>query len=121
MSRPARPAIERYKEKLGAAEATGCIYWLANRDKNGYGLFQLNGKTVRVHRYTWIINNGSIPNGLLVLHRCDNPPCQQIEHLFLGTPQDNMTDKLTKGRQIILDQSLRQHFLARQMVTIRLS
>jgi hypothetical protein len=46
----------------------------------------------------WEIATGPIPDGLYVLHRCDNPPCFNPDHLFLGTPMDNMRDKMAKGR-----------------------
>jgi HNH endonuclease/Homeodomain-like domain len=51
------------------------------------------------HRVVWELYNGPAPAGMFVCHKCDNPRCVYIEHLFLGTPQDNMTDKVNKGRQ----------------------
>lgn len=51
-----------------------------------------------VHRLAWIEAHGPIPEGMHVLHKCDNPPCYNIEHLFLGTPADNAADKMRKGR-----------------------
>jgi hypothetical protein len=52
------------------------------------------------HRATWECERGPIPAGLQVLHSCDNPPCRNIDHLFLGTNADNMADKVAKGRQL---------------------
>jgi len=56
------------------------------------------GKKFRAHRLAWEMTNGPIPNRSLVLHRCDNPRCVNPEHLFLGSPKDNMIDKMEKGR-----------------------
>ena len=53
---------------------------------------------IYVHRLEWEKHYGKIPKGICVLHKCDNPPCHNIEHLFLGTKADNMRDKTWKGR-----------------------
>ena len=53
----------------------------------------------KAHRYIWEKIFGEIPTGMFVCHDCDNPRCINPQHLFLGTPQDNMTDKVLKGRQ----------------------
>ena len=56
------------------------------------------GRERRSHRVVWILCFGSIPLGMQVLHHCDNPPCCNPLHLFLGTGLDNMRDKISKGR-----------------------
>jgi hypothetical protein len=56
------------------------------------------GKRVAVHRLAWEFSNGEIPQGMFVCHRCDNPKCFEVSHLFLGTAADNMADKIAKGR-----------------------
>jgi hypothetical protein len=78
----------------------GCIDWIAAKISDGYGQFKLFSY-VRIysHRLSWILANGEIPDGLQVLHKCDNPACVNPEHLFLGTNQDNIDDKVSKGRQ----------------------
>jgi hypothetical protein len=58
----------------------------------------MNGREHGAHRALWMLTNGPIPAGLFVLHRCDNPPCCNPDHLFLGTPADNMRDMSEKGR-----------------------
>jgi len=75
-----------------------CWEWQANRDNNGYGRFGHRYKLLSAHRVAWEIENGPIPKDLCVLHRCDNPSCVNISHLFLGTHKDNMKDRDQKGR-----------------------
>ena len=77
-----------------------CWLWTAQLFLSGYGRFTLAGKRERAHRVAWMLTNGAIPEGLWVLHRCDNPRCVNSErHLFLGTPADNAHDRDAKGRQ----------------------
>lgn len=77
-----------------------CWPWVGPRDPDGYGEVKVNPwRGWRAHRamYTWTF--GEIPDGLLVCHTCDNPPCCNPSHLFLGTPLDNVLDMVRKGRQ----------------------
>lgn len=76
-----------------------CWIWTAGRYINNYGAFWLNKYLRRAHRVAWVIEHGDIPNGILILHKCDNPPCVRLDHLFDGTPKDNMIDKVLKGRE----------------------
>lgn len=64
-----------------------------------YGVIKVGNKKVRAHRFSWELFVGPIPDGLHVLHRCDNPRCINYDHLFLGTDQDNMSDMIAKGRK----------------------
>lgn len=64
----------------------------------GYGYCRYNGKWMSAHRAEWLRQHGSIPAGLFVLRRCDNPICRRASHLFIGTHADNMRDKAEKGR-----------------------
>lgn len=75
-----------------------CKLWLRSRTGYGYGRKQKDKKTQYVHRLEWEKYYGKIPDGMCVLHKCDNPPCYNINHLFLGTKKDNMIDKTMKGR-----------------------
>ena len=78
---------------------SGCWEWQGSF-RNSYGQIRWeNGKFLYAHRLSWILNNGPIPKGLLVLHRCDNRKCVRPDHLFLGTHQENMDDMIAKDRQ----------------------
>lgn len=84
---------------------TPCREWQLSRVKGGYGRRKADGKMQLVHRIEWEMHNGPIPDGLCVLHRCDNPPCYEITHLWLGTQQENMDDRQAKGRTSTVSRS----------------
>jgi hypothetical protein len=78
----------------------GCWVWLGSCSGRGYGSLSFEGKrSARAHRVSWVLANGPIPDGLFVCHKCDNPPCVRLDHLFLGTHDENMTDMTDKGRR----------------------
>jgi len=76
---------------------TKCIEWPRARSPEGYGRTWFRGRLDQAHRVAWIKAFGEIPGKLWVLHRCDNPPCINTDHLFLGTHSDNMQDAASKG------------------------
>jgi len=86
------------KSKIPKDYEIGCWVWIACKDKDGYGFFRLNGKNIRAHRFVYEYYKGIIPSNTLVLHSCDNTSCISPYHLFLGTNQDNMLDKVQKQR-----------------------
>lgn len=80
-----------------------CIEWDKSRNiKDGnrldYGQVRVGDKMKKAHRVAWESAHGPIPDGLLVLHKCDNPPCVNVEHLYLGTHADNARDRESRGR-----------------------
>lgn len=76
-----------------------CWTWLGSTHKKGYGYFWYNKKMGKAHRFSYELFINKIPEGLWVLHHCDNPSCVNPDHLFLGTNSDNVKDKVIKGRQ----------------------
>ncbi len=85
-------------------KTNSCWIWMGSKLPHGYGMLRARwtGKKTmwRTHRYSWLIHRGVIPEGMCVLHRCDNPPCVNPRHLFLGTQADNNEDMRRKGRLI---------------------
>ena len=78
---------------------SGCWEWSrATFGQTGYGVIRMSGRTRTVHRAAYEALCGPIPNGMQVLHRCDNRRCFNPEHLFIGTPKDNAIDMVNKGR-----------------------
>ena len=88
------------KERPTIDPQTGdCWNWNRSISKFGYGLTKINGRTITIHRLAYIEVNGTIPDGMSVLHHCDNKRCFNPDHLFIGTLLDNMRDMCEKGRQ----------------------
>jgi hypothetical protein len=77
-----------------------CWNWIGYKIADGYGRMELNGKLELVHRISYEVHIGLIPEDMLVCHSCDNPPCVNPDHLFLGTNQDNVDDCMRKGRHV---------------------
>jgi hypothetical protein len=93
---------DRFWAKVYKQEGDACWLWTASKFRDGYGKFARGGHSagmVRAHRVSWELHNGSITDGLFVLHDCDTPACVRPDHLFLGTAKDNVRDMIAKGRQ----------------------
>lgn len=90
--------LAAFKARTVAAH-DGCIEWTGNRDNTGYGRFCFKRRIELAHRAAWRLLKGPIPDGQCLLHKCDNPPCVNPDHLFLGDRGDNARDMASKGRQ----------------------
>lgn len=91
---------ERFPKRICKTET--CWLWTGNKDTNGYGHLTINHKTCLSHRVSFELFKHPIPDGLWVLHKCDNPSCVNPDHLFLGTPKDNTQDMIKKGRKALI-------------------
>ena len=75
-----------------------CINFMGKLNKGGYGVVRINRKYLMAHRVSYQLFNGAIPDGFQVCHKCDNPSCINVSHLFVGTLLDNYQDMVNKGR-----------------------
>lgn len=94
--------LEGLISRLIFDENSGCWVWQGTTNRNGYGRFRRNKKTVLVHREVYEQFFGAVPEGLIVMHSCDNPPCCSPGHLIAGTHKDNARDRDDRGRAIFL-------------------
>lgn len=98
--------MKHFHTKYQKHSVTGCWEWQRYRKPNGYGYTEYWDKAAKkrvnthAHRLSWIIHNGPIPPGMQVCHTCDNPPCVNPAHLFLGTNYENWEDCVSKGRNM---------------------
>lgn len=91
---------DRFFRKINKTES--CWLWTGNVRPNGYGSIQEGGKgsrTISVHRLSYQLHKGQIPNGLVVMHSCDTPACVNPDHLSIGTYKENTADMIAKGRK----------------------
>ena len=88
-------------EERSIKPVSGCVEYTGHKNRQGYGRLRFGGsKHQLVHRFAYETYLGPIPDGVLVCHHCDNPPCINPDHLVLGSHQDNVNDKIRKGRGV---------------------
>lgn len=90
------PVSDRFWKQVNRTGS--CWLWLGPKNNHGYGRTRYSGKKWNAHRVAWVFSVGLIPDGMHVLHHCDNPACVNPKHLWLGTHQDNIDDRERKGR-----------------------
>lgn len=94
--------LARIREKV-AFSPTGCWLWQGAKNTKGYPCLRIGGRagrTVTVHRLMAEAQYGPIPSGMLACHHCDTPACVNPAHLYIGSPSDNMRDKIERGRAV---------------------
>src|SRR4051794_14535196 len=98
--RPKCSPAERFWSKVDIRGPEDCWPWTASKLPRGYGQIYHSGlrRPVAAQRMAWELTRGAIPPGLGVLHSCDNPPCVNPAHLWIGTDADNHADMVAKGR-----------------------
>lgn len=91
---------ERLETNFTINPDKGCYEWTGYCDKQGYGKITIDSKTCKVHRVSYTLYKGEIPEGMLIRHTCDNKICFNPEHLLVGTHQDNTDDMVSRGRRV---------------------
>jgi len=100
---------------------SNCIIFSGGKGSGGYGIKWRKGRTHQAHRLVWEDANGPIPNGQIVRHLCDTPACINIEHLSLGTQQDNLNDMVARGRSLCGEKHPRCKLEEKDIAFIRLA
>tara|TARA_R110000822_G_scaffold310340_2_gene442670 strand:+ start:2171 stop:2659 length:489 start_codon:yes stop_codon:yes gene_type:complete len=89
---------DRFFSKVSLPNENGCMLWFGAKDSWGYGHLTINKTTKKAHRLAYEMTKGEILKGMFICHTCDTPSCVNPDHLFLGSPRDNVIDCIKKGR-----------------------
>lgn len=113
--------VARFRVSYEVNPDTGCWEWTGWIHPKGYGVLPMGGKSkkVRAHRFSWEVHFGPIPDGMDVLHRCDNRKCCYPDHLFLGDDAANAQDCVAKGRHNSQIGTYQRKLTRRMIATIR--
>ena len=114
-----RSVRERLAEKFTVGAPDACGEWEGARDPKGYGRFRFEGRNQTASRTAWVLAYGPIPEEMFVCHHCDNPPCVNLSHLFLGTVADNAADMVQKNRSARGERSARSRLTTELVRRIR--
>ena len=101
--KPERAVDDRLLDSCVPEPNTGCWLWMGAVNSRGYGYIRIATKTKKAHRVSYEQFVGEIPDGLFVLHHCDQPGCINPDHLWLGTDADNNADMRSKGRAVYVN------------------
>lgn len=91
-----RERFEAKADRAGGPDA--CHLWTGWKSAKGYGQLSSGARRYKAHRLAWQMENGEIPDGMMVCHRCDNPSCVNTRHMWVGSHEENMADMILKGR-----------------------
>ena len=96
-------SVDDFWSRVDIGAEDSCWNWLGAKTARGYGLYApMPGVLLRAHRVAYGLHNGGVDDGMFVCHKCDNPSCSNPNHLFLGTPKDNIDDMIQKGRNVVM-------------------
>lgn len=92
--------LKRFYDKVEMCPMSGCHLWIGGAQVWGYGNFYMKPHVMSAHRVAYLMKHGSIPDGMIVRHKCDTPQCVNPDHLEVGTTSDNIADKINRRRDV---------------------